>query len=166
MIRPLYILTGAALALAACTPAEQAGMMKLGPAPMLDGGSFSTGGGLTVALELRPIGGQTGICGVWAESDNQSVLSKGRAREVVPTGSVYLDGQVLHRDLGFLRKVDPSGSYAGLDANCIRTERPWRDADAAKAVQVRLPRQVVHREIEASGGSSFQVVFRQTGPGA
>ena len=164
MIRHFCLLSGIALVLSACTPAEQAGMRQLGAAPTLDGGSFSSGGGLTVALDLRPIAGRTGICGVWAESDNQSVLSKGRAREVVRTGSAYLDGQILHRDLGFARKVAPPTSYAGLEANCIRTERPWREEDANKALNIRIPRQVVYHD-HSEEGSGIKVLFRQTGPG-
>lgn len=157
-------LIGAAT-LAACTPAEQAMMMQLAN-PGLDGGTYSTGGGIDVAAEIREIGGMTGLCGVWAESKRQAIFSKGKAGNVMRTGSAYVDGAVLHRDLGFMRKVAPSGPYAGQTANCIRTTRPWSAADEGKPVQIRIPRQVVHREGEDGDSTGLEVVFRQTGPGA
>lgn len=166
MFRSFIPVAGAAAVLSACAPVQPTMTMPLGASPVLDGGSFSSGGGLTVAVQLVPIGGQTGLCGVWAESERQSVLSKGKAKDVMHTGSAYLDGHVLHRDLAFMRKVPPTDSYAGQEANCIATDRPWQPGDADKTVQIRIPRQVVHLEIEDDGDPSFSVLFRQTGPGA
>lgn len=37
------------LSLAACAEAPQVARSTLGPAPVLDGGSYSSGGGITVA---------------------------------------------------------------------------------------------------------------------
>lgn len=152
-------------ALAACTPAKQAAVMSLGPSPVLDGGTFSTGGGIDVAAQIMPIEGMTGLCGVWAESRRQAIFTKGTARKVMHTGSAYVDGTVLHRDLAFMRKVEPVGSYAGQAAHCVKTQRPWSAADQGKRVQIELPRQVVHREIEDDGGASLIITFTQTGPG-
>lgn len=156
---------GAAV-LAACTPAQQGPVMQLGPNPVLDGGSYSTGGGITVAAEIMPIGGMTGLCGAWSESKRQAVFTRGVSGKVMHTGSAYLDGEVLHRDLAFMRKLPPMTSYAGQEANCVVTQRPWSSADEGKAVQLRIPRQEVHRENEDDGSASVVVIFKQTGPGA
>jgi len=153
-------------ALAACTPAEQAAVMALGPTPVLDGGIYSSGGGITVAAQVNEIDGMTGLCGVWAESKRQAVFTKGLARKVMHTGSAYLDGTILHRDLAFMAKVDPMTSYAGQGANCVKTQRPWSAADAGKPVKLRIPKQVVHREIDDGDGVGIVVTFSQTGPGA
>ncbi|QGX98800.1 hypothetical protein EI983_11170 [Roseovarius faecimaris] len=152
-------------ALTACTPAEQVMMMKL-ENPTLDGGTYSTGGGIDIAAELREVDGMTGLCGVWAESERQAIFSKGKSGNVVRTGSAYVDGAVLHRDLGFMRKVAPNAPYTGQEASCIRTARPWSPQDQGKPVQIRIPRQVVHREDEEGDSTGLQVIFRQTGPGA
>lgn len=164
MVRLVLSAVAAASLVVACTPAEQAMMRLLGPHPVTDGGSFSTGGGLTVAAEIVPIDGMTGLCGVWSESKRQAIFSRGTAGKVMHTGSAYLDGEVLHRDLAFMRQVPPQTSYAGQEAACIRTARPWTGAEGA--LQLRLPRQVVHREIEDDGSASVEVVFTQDGPGA
>lgn len=114
------------------------------------------------------MGGATALCGVWAESDRkrQSVLSKGKAGDVVASGSAYVDGQVIQRGLQFMRKVAPSDGFAGQSANCVITARPWQAGDEAKPVAIRIPRQVVYRDDADLGGGGVQVVFRQTGPGA
>lgn len=155
----IYILSAA---MAGCTPAAKAPVMTLGEAPVLDGGTYSTGGGITLAAEVVPLGGQTALCGVWAESQHQSVLSKGSARRVLHTGSAYLNGQVLHRDLAFMAQVPPATSYAGLEANCVQTAMPWTGGGT---LTLRIPTQVVHREINDNDGASIIVTFRQTGPG-
>lgn len=156
------------LTLAACAEAPQVARSTLGAAPVLDGGGYSSGGGITVAAEIKPMGGATALCGVWAESDSkrQSVLSKGKAGEVVASGSAYVDGQVIHRGLYFMRKVSPSDGFAGQSANCVITARPWQTGDEAKPVVIRIPRQVVYRDDGEMGSGGVQVVFRQTGPGA
>ncbi|MFK7938099.1 MAG: hypothetical protein AB8B82_01875 [Roseovarius sp.] len=150
-------------AVMACTPVTQTTGMALGPSPVLDGGVYSTGGGITVAAELMNIGGMMGLCGVWAESKRQAVLSKGKARNVLHTGSAYVNGTILHRDLGFMTKVDPTGSYGGQQAACVQTQTPYQ---AGQTLKLRIPKQVVHREIDDADGVGIAVVFRQTGPGA
>ena len=165
-MRKTLSLIGLSAVLAACTPAQQSALMQLGPNPTLDGGSYSTGGGLTVAAQIVQISGMTGLCGVWSESKRQAVFTKGAAGRVMHSGSAYLDGEVLHRDLAFMRKVAPMTSYAGQSAKCIQTQRPWSASDAGKQLSLRIPRQEVHREHEDGGGASIVAIFRQTGPGA
>lgn len=165
MIRLATALAAVAL-LAACTAGSQAPRVTatLGPNPVLAGGTYSTGGGLTVAAEARERQGRTMICGVWAESTQQSILTKNKARGVLDTGAISFGGQTVLRGLRFMAQVPPMADYAGQQANCAVTARPWQAGDDAREVQVRLPRQVVHVEIDEQGG--FRVVFRPTGPGA
>lgn len=154
----------AALILAGCTALGPDVVAQLGPAPTVSGGSFDSGGGLSVAVDLRERQGRTMVCGVWAQSPRQSVLTKNKAGGVVNTGAIYLDGTALIRGLNFLPEVDPSDSYAGARAGCRVTDRPWRTAYAAQAPVIRIPRQVVHVEKDEQGG--FTIMFRQDGPGA
>jgi hypothetical protein len=134
----------------------------LGPDPALSGGSYSTGGGLTVAADLREFEGRTLVCGVWAQSDQQAILTKGKARGVVATGSIAVDGQTVFRGLSFMNEVPPRADYAGQEAGCALTDRPWQAGDAQ--AEIRIPRQVVHVEIDEQGG--FSITFKQDGPGA
>ncbi len=150
-------------AAAACTPVAKVGKTSLGPSPVLDGGTYSTGGGITVAAQTINVGGMTALCGAWAESKHQSVLSKGAAPRVMHSGSVYLGDAVLHRDLAFMAKVAPAASYAGQPANCVVTQTPW---SAGQVVKIRIPRQEVLRENSDQDGVNISVTFRQTGPGA
>lgn len=161
-MRAISLLTLSFLTLAACQPVPPDAVTQL-RAPVLDGGSYSTGGGITVAAEVQEIAGRTALCGVWAESDRQSVLSKGRAPQVMGSGAAYLGEDVLHRGLLFMRKVDPAESYVGLQGHCVLTDRPWQ---GGQVVQIRIPRQIVHREDDDIDGAGPIVLFRQTGPGA
>ncbi len=159
------IITGfAAFALAACSTVQPAGKATLGANPVLDGGRFSSGGGLTVAADLRESAGRVAVCGVWAQSERQSVLTKFKAAQVIATGSVAVNGETLVRGLQFMPEVAPMADYAGAEAACVRTERAWSDAMRQARVDINIARQVVERDVSQSG--VMEVVFIPDGPGA
>ncbi|MEI4260803.1 hypothetical protein [Roseovarius sp. D0-M9] len=163
------LMAGAAAAgLAACSPNMPAGTATLGPAPALGGGTFTSPGGLTVAVDARNIGGRTGVCGVWAESVNQSVMTRNTAPKILDSAGVTLAGEGVAQGLKFLRQVEPATSYAGLEANCITTERPWRAGDEARPLEVHIPRQIVVNDLDGGFGESGGILiwFRPGGPGA
>lgn len=139
-------------------------LAPLGPDPVLSGGTYSSGGGITVATDLRERDGRTMVCGAWAQSRQQSVLTKGVEHRVLGSGSVALDGQALVRGLLFMRETEPLESYAGAEAGCIVTDRPWRPGDEARRPTIAIPGQVVYRDSDEGG--SIIVNFRQTGSGA
>ncbi|RKF14722.1 hypothetical protein D6850_07510 [Roseovarius spongiae] len=153
---------------AACTVTQPAGTHVLSEAPVTGGGTFSSPGGISVALDIVNIGGKTGVCGVWAESESQSVMTRGRARDVVATGAVVLDGEAVANGLTFLRKVAPAPDYAGQTGNCVVSERDWRPGDDRRRATIVIPRQVVYRDIDGDWGATggFVVWFRPGGPGA
>ncbi len=136
--------------------------VRLGPGLSLARGSFSTGGGVTVATELRRTAqGGTALCGAWAESESQSVYTLGEARRAVAHASVYVAGRRIASDLGFMPKIEPRLDYAGAPARCVAVDMPWR---AGAVPEVFLPRAVISAGGHNDGGQS--VHFRQTGPGA
>ena len=156
----------ACLGLTACAPhGGQDIVARLGDSPTLSGGSYTSGGGVTVATDIREKDGRTLICGAWAQSVQQSVLTKGKARQVVALGAVTVDRKVIARNLTFLREVPPAADYAGSEAGCRLTERPWSEGDAARRVEVRIPRHVVQNERDEPAGG-IVVYFRPDGPGA
>jgi hypothetical protein len=154
--------------LVACTSNVPAGRATLGPAPTLGGGTFTSPGGISVAVDARNIGGLTGICGVWAESINQSVMTRNSGPKILDSGGVTMSGEGVAQGLGFLRKVEPAESYAGMEANCITTERPWRAGDEARPLKIHIPRQVVYNDLDGGFGESGGILiwFRPGGPGA
>ncbi len=155
------------LGLVACTTNTPAGTATLGPDPVVGGGTYSSPGGLSVALDVQNIGGKTGVCGVWAQSDSQSVMTRGKARQVIGSGAVVLNGQTLVHGLTFLREVAPAKSYSGQTGNCVVSERVWSAQDAAHRAQIIIPRQVVYKDIdEEFGGGGIVVTFRPGGPSA
>ncbi|MBQ0809634.1 hypothetical protein [Roseovarius sp.] len=153
----------AVLVLAGCTAFGPQMVARLGSDPVLSGGRYDSGGGLTVAADIREAQGRVLLCGVWAQSHQQSVLTKGKAVDVMGTGAVFLDGAALARGLVFMREVPPARDYGGQEAGCVLTERVWQAGYATAEPVIRLPRQVVH--VEGDLGH-FVVTFRQTGPGA
>lgn len=167
MLKPI-VATAAALILVGCTVSVPAGKATLGPAPVVAGGTYTSPGGLSVAVEAREIGGRTGACGVWAESVRQSVMTRGAARQVLDSGAVVLGGEAVVQGLGWLRQVEPAESYGGMEGNCVATDRPWQPGDAAKPVRVVIPRQVVFNDLDGGFGESGGILiwFRPGGPGA
>lgn len=161
MIRhAVFIILGTALAGCAIGPD---GVAPLGPDHVISGGSYSTGGGLTVAMDLREYQGQTLVCGVWAQSDRQFAKTRDKARNVMGSGSVAVGGRTILRGLGFMNEVSPMADYTGQEAGCRLIDRPWQPG-ATERAEIRLPQQPVHVEKDEAG--SFEVRFRQTGPGA
>jgi len=127
----------------------------------LSHGSYSSGGGLTIAAELRPKDGRTALCGTWAQSERQSSYTSGAARNIVQLASVYVEGQRIYQDLGFMPQTAPRLDYAGAPARCVLTDLPWR---AGRVPEVFLPRQQISHS--TGGGSDRNITFRQTGAGA
>lgn len=153
------------LLVAACAPAHTTYVARFQSEPTLSGGSFTTGGGLTVAVELQERDGKTALCGVWAESRHQSILTKHKAQQVViPSGSVFLGKERLVQNLLFLNHVEAMADYSGQEVNCALISRPWRAGDEAQKPVIRIPRQLVLRDGDFTGG--IFVYFYQTGPGA
>ena len=138
---------------------------RLGPAPVLGGGSYSTGGGITVAVELRPIDGHMGLCGVWAQSRQLPVVIRHKAHDVLAKGTIVLDGRILTYNFDFLRQVDPAKSYAGALAGCVKLARPWRAGAAAGRLEIRIPRQLVYFDDRdwKHGGGGLRITFRDKG---
>lgn len=117
--------------------------VPLGQGAVLTGGDYTTGGGLTVAMETREIGGRLGLCGVWAESTSMSVYTRNAASRILAKGKATLNGRVIATDFRFLNQVRPAPSYAGAPATCILTNRAWQSQDAQGVLQLRIPRQKV-----------------------
>lgn len=125
-------------------------------------GSFTSGGGLTIAAELRPMAaGGTALCGVWAESASQSSYTVGEARRIVRLASVSVDGRRVTQNLGFLPQVAPQLDYAGQPARCRALDLPWREG---RVPEIFIPRQQISSA--KGGGSDPTISFRQTGTGA
>lgn len=135
---------------------------RLGAGVSLAHGSYSTGGGMTVATELRRTAqGGTALCGTWAESESKTAYAAGSARRILSDASVYVEGARITSGLGVLPKSAPRLDYAGASARCIALDLPWR---AGRVPDVFLPRQVISPGTHDNGGQ--EVRFRQTGPGA
>lgn len=136
---------------------------RLGSDPVLGGGEYSTGGGITVAVELREMQGHTGLCGAWAQSERLTAYLRGAAREVLAKGSIALGGEVLTYNFSFLRQIAPRDSYAGAPAGCVRLARAWQTGDAAKTLDIRIPRRSLRFGNPGPKSGGFQVTFRDTG---
>ena len=152
---------------AACTVRTPSGTAVLGPNPAMAGGTFTSPGGVTLAAEVIEIAGQTGVCGVWSESDNQSVLTKNRAQRVLDPAAVILGNEALLTGLQFLRQVPPrrGDSYGGVEADCVVLKRPWSAVDATKRTRITVPRFVLYQDVDDLSGG-LRVIFRPSGPSA
>ncbi|MDD9726317.1 hypothetical protein PVV74_12680 [Roseovarius sp. SK2] len=115
----------------------------------LGGGDFSTGGGITVAVEpRRAIDGQLALCGVWAQSERLTAYVRPHVRDLLAPGSLAVDGQVVLHDLRVFNEVAPAESYVGASATCMGTGQPYRDG---VRVEIRIPRRAVVRERDSDG---------------
>ncbi len=148
----------------ACATPQAGNVTRLSVDPPLTGGTYSTGGGITVASELRNIGGQAALCGLWSESASQTPYSKGKAKDILASGAAYLGGQRLLTGLDYFASVPAGTDYSQADAPCQVTDRAWSANHASIKPEIRLPQQVVYRDRNSSNG--IVVDFKQTGPGA
>ncbi len=159
-----WFAVAALLGATACATPQNASVTRLSTAPAMTGGTYSTGGGITVASEFRNIGGRTALCGVWSESISQTPFSKGKAKDVLASGAAYLRGHRLLTGLDYFAKVPPGTDYSQSDAPCQVTDQPWSGANATLKPEIRLPQQIVYRDRDRRNG--IVVDFKQTGPGA
>lgn len=168
MLKKLIISMAGVAVLMVGVSSAQAASSKLGPKPAVAGGHYSSGGGISIAAEVRNFEGRTLVCGVWAQSTSQSILTKFAERRVLGSGSVFLGRDRVVQNLLFMNEVAPAPTYGNLPANCKLTNRAWSDSDAAKKVLIRMPRQVVENQRSGSrySGGGVQVTFRQTVPDA
>lgn len=165
MVRlPRVLAIPALLLVAACSTGGADNVTRLKTEPILTGGTYSTGGGITIASTFRNVGGQTALCGLWSESAVQTPYSKGVAPQVLSSGAVYLDDQRLLSDLDFFRKIPATTDYTAVQAPCAVSDLPWRPDYADRVPDIRLPRQVVYADRGRVKGPIVE--FRQTGPGA
>lgn len=115
----------------------------------LGGGGFSTGGGITVAVEpRRAIDGQLALCGVWAESERLTAYVRPHVRDLLAPATLAVDGQVVLHDLRVFNQVPAAQSYVGAAASCVGTGLAYRDG---VQVEIRIPRRAVVRERDSDG---------------
>lgn len=136
--------------------------VKLGPNAAMTGGDYSTGGGLTVAMETREIGGKLGLCGVWAQSESMSIYTRHEAPRILARGVASLNGQVITKDFGFLNRVRPSESYTGAPANCVVLNRAWSPSDGSASLTLRIPRQKVFNTSNSRRENGPRVFFTKS----
>ena len=120
----------------------------LGSRAVIGGGEYSSGGGMTVAVERKVIQGAPHLCGIWAESNWISAYARGKSRDVLAKGAIYAGNVRLVDDLRFLRKEYARPTYAGLKGNCV----PVGAASGNAALVIRLPKKLVHVERGRAGG--------------
>ncbi|MBE0453556.1 orotidine 5-phosphate decarboxylase [Roseovarius autotrophicus] len=155
----LLVSLGMMIALGGAAAASET---RLSEGVSLAQGSFNTGGGMTVAAELRRTStGGTALCGVWAESESQAAYTAGEARRVLDHASVSVGGRRIAQDLGFLPKIAPRLDYAGAPARCRLVDLPWR---AGLVPEVFLPRRVIQPGNRDTGNNLVR--FDPTGAGA
>jgi hypothetical protein len=166
-VRTLGIARGAALALAAgllagCTPGGQpAGTATVTEDYTVAGGTFSTGGGLYVAVRQREIDGRLGICGAWTKTP-QSLRSEPHNRDVLSAGVVSLGGERVLSNLTFLTPHPEGTRLRGRQAACVVTDRAWQTGDGEAALSVTLPRRSFDHDASGEGEAMAAVRFRQT----
>ncbi len=154
----------AAVLLAGCSFTRAEFVTPLGPDPAVAGGTYTTGGGLSVAAELRESERLTVVCGVWA-INQQSAMTKLAEQQVLNSGALFRGRERVVSGLLFMRRVDPAPSYGGQEANCFRTDRPWRGPGRVARPEIFLPRQIIPSDADYLFGNRL-IWFRPGGPGA
>ncbi|MEM9500116.1 MAG: hypothetical protein AAGA28_19530 [Pseudomonadota bacterium] len=147
-----------AMAVQAGEPAQQtdaARTVPLGPDPVLGGGAFNRGGGITVAGELRrTVDGRMAVCAVWARSARLDIFGRTRARDALAPASIFVDGTQVRRDLRVFPQVAPTDRYAGAQARCVGTGQAWR---VGATLRFHVPYQVL--ENEGGGRGSYRLTI-------
>ncbi|WP_162933113.1 hypothetical protein [Roseovarius sp. EL26] len=149
--------------IAGCAQVVSTSSSTLGNNLVVDGGKYTSGGGLTIVAELRNNQGLTMLCGAWAQSRQQSILTKNVKNKVLGVASYLVGNERIHTGFVFMNEVAPSANYVGQESNCITLERPWR-AEYASNGRINIPRVLVYGDFDPFGDPS--VYFIQEGPRA
>lgn len=155
------IVIAASLMVAACTSHQPQGTTSVTPEFSTGGGEWSSGGGISVAVDLREQNGATVVCGAWT-TDRQSVMSQDLNNDVMAVASVYGGNTRLVQNLSFMPRVPYARNLTGARANCVRTSESWRAEFAEAGPRVRIPRYVHGLPADDQGGNGSMVVFRET----
>ena len=158
MLRPLLLAATAAVTGCAAAFYEPAGFATVDEGYVVGGGTWNTGGGITVVADVEERNGNAAVCGAWA-TDRQSTLSYPYNRDVMATGSVYLGGTRLVQDLGFMQQADHPAYLPAAEARCVDTGVAWRAEFAGMQPELAFPR-LSFRDDDENG--SADVIFRQT----
>ena len=159
------ILAAALLAAGCALPGPPAGTATVDESYTLAAGTFSTGGGLALAVGVREAEGRVAVCGAWRQGP-QSVRSIRYNDDVLSSGIVRLGGVRLVQGLGFMTRHPVSSRLGGRRAACVLTGTPWSAEAAAAPVAVTLPRRQFEHDDSEEGGSTAAIRFRQTPPPA
>ncbi|MFU8776839.1 MAG: orotidine 5-phosphate decarboxylase [Roseovarius sp.] len=114
-------------------------------------GRYSSGGGLRLAAELRPINGRAHLCGVWSDLPGQDPRTEPLGREMLRRSSVTLAGREITRDLGNLRRVPLRRGYDGAQATCLDLGQRWHANQASAPLTLHLPDMLVYRSTTPKG---------------
>ncbi|WP_371224498.1 hypothetical protein [Roseovarius sp. 2305UL8-3] len=155
-MRRTALVLGLALGGLSFAPVAEAGPnVTLGANPTLGGGVFTTGGGISVALEARKINGAPHLCGVWARSKHLSGYVTHQVRDVLNSGVVLSGNDILLRDFRVFRQVPVAESYGGAEANCVPVPRQVSD------LTIHIPNQNLSND-HGPGGPD-DVRFKRSG---
>lgn len=138
-IRTALALGLSAFAIAACATAVPVGGESVDSRYVTGGGTWDTGGGITVAVRAFERDGVTVVCGVWT-TDRQSTQSIELNRWVVETGAVEIAGDRVLQNLIVFNRIPYSGDITGEPANCVTASKPWKAAYADADPVIRFPR--------------------------
>ncbi len=154
-MRRIALLLGLALGgLGAASHALAGPSVTLGSNPTMGGGIFTTGGGISVAVEAHQINGAPHLCGVWVRSTYLSGYVTDKVRDVLSSGVVQSGDDILLRDFRQFPQVDVAESYGGAQANCVPVARMTGD------FKVRIPnRSLVN---DRGNHSRVRVSFKQS----
>ena len=136
-------------------PAWAGSDVALGKNPILGGGIFTTGGGITIAMESRQIEGVPHLCGVWAKSEFLSAYVVGKVSFVLTQGVVQVGKEIVLRDFRVFSEVVVAPSYEGAQGKCVPIAYP------AEGMIVRFPKLPLVRDRGDEGGF-VRVDFTQT----
>ncbi|WP_297770728.1 orotidine 5-phosphate decarboxylase [uncultured Roseovarius sp.] len=117
-------------------------------AQTVDGG-YSSGGGIRLTAELRPVDGRAHLCGVWSDLPGQDPRTQGLGREMLRRASVASGKELILTDLSELRRATLRVDYLGVQATCLDTGRAWTKTRGP--FDLRLPQQVVYRNTTPKG---------------
>lgn len=163
MLKNIFAAVAIAGLFVGCAQVVSTSTSTLGSNLVVDGGKYTSGGGLTIAAELRNNQGRTMLCGAWAQSRQQSILTKNVENKVLGVAAFFAGNERIHTGFVFMNEVAPAASYVGQQANCITLERPWRP-EYANNGRMRIPRVLVYGDFDPFGDPS--VYFIQEGPRA
>jgi len=143
---PLITLTASALLFSGCVTTSELSGETVNRSYSPTGFNWTNGGALYMAVRVFNEGGQTAVCGAYAEDKKWGAARHEANQHMLDLGRIKVADETIILGLNFLHYSGTAENYRSLlgqPANCIVTSKEWKGEYARNPPKFYYPRKRV-----------------------